>query len=74
MKKDNSQTDDEDLRPEYDLAQLKGGVRGKYLERYQAGANLALLAPEVRAAFPTDDAVNLALRSLMSTQNSAEPI
>ncbi len=29
------------------------------------GANLALLAPEVRAAFPTDEAVNDALRSLI---------
>jgi hypothetical protein len=58
-------TTDDDLRPQYDLSGLKGGVRGKYLERYRAGTNLALPAPEVRAAFPTDDAVNRALRSLM---------
>jgi hypothetical protein len=64
MKKNDSQTDD-DLRPEYDLTQLQGGVRGKYADRYKRGTNLALLAPEVRAAFPTDDAVNQALRSLM---------
>jgi hypothetical protein len=31
---------------------------------------LALLAPDVRAAFPTDDAVNQALRSLMEGQTS----
>jgi hypothetical protein len=60
--------DDDDLRPEYDLAELKGGVRGKYLARYRAGTNLALLAPDVRAAFPTDEAVNRALRSLMPSQ------
>jgi hypothetical protein len=59
----NSQGDE--LRSEYDPAELKGGVRGKYFSRYQAGTNLALLAPEVRAAFPTDDAVNEALRSLL---------
>jgi len=70
MKKDSKPTDDEDLRPEYDLSQLKGGVRGKYAERYRAGTNLALLAPEVRAAFPTDDAVNAALRSLMPGQHA----
>jgi hypothetical protein len=64
MSKDPNQADD-DLRPEYDLTQLKGGVQGKYAERYKKGTNLALLAPEVRAAFPTDDAVNQALRSLM---------
>ncbi len=60
----------EDLRPEYDLSLFKGGVRGKHLERYRAGTNLALLAPEVRAAFPTDEAVNEALRSLMPSQAS----
>jgi hypothetical protein len=60
----------DDLRPEYDLPQLRGGVRGKYLERYRAGTNLALLAPDVRAAFPTNEAVNEALRSLMQAQES----
>ena len=62
MTKDHA-TPDQDLRPEYDAAELKGGVRGKHLDRYRAGTNLALLAPNVRAAFPTDQAVNRALRS-----------
>jgi len=54
---------DDDLRPEYDLPQLlKGGVRGKYAERFRAGTNLVLLAPEVARAFPNDEAVNAALR------------
>ena len=57
--------ENDDLRPEYDLSKLKGGVRGKHLERYRAGTNLALLAPDVRAAFPSDEAVNEALRSLI---------
>ncbi len=61
---------DDDLRPEYDASVLTGGVRGKYLERYRAGTNLALLAPEVREAFPTDEAVNRALRSLMPARNA----
>lgn len=69
MKKDE-QSPDDDLRPEYDLSQLKGGIRGKYAERFRAGTNLALLAPEVRAAFPTDDAVNEALRSMMQNQTN----
>ena len=64
MKK-GSATKNDDLRPEYDLTTLKRGVRGKYFKRYQAGTNLALLAPDVRAAFPTDAAVNRALRSLL---------
>ena len=61
---------DDDLRPEYDASALTGGVRGTYLERYRAGTNLALLAPEVRAAFSTDEAVNRALRSLMQAQGA----
>jgi hypothetical protein len=71
MKKGKKKTADDDLRPEYNLAELKGGVRGKYLERYRAGTNLALLAPDVRAAFPTDEAVNEALRSLMKGRKPA---
>lgn len=57
---------DDEMRDEYDEGVLKDGVRGKYYERYRRGTNLALLAPDVRAAFPTDDAVNEALRSLMN--------
>ncbi|MEW5987394.1 MAG: hypothetical protein AB1791_12235 [Chloroflexota bacterium] len=57
---------EDELRPEYDLAQLlKGGVRGKYVERYRAGTNLILLAPDVAQAFPSEDAVNEALRLVM---------
>jgi hypothetical protein len=70
MKKDKATHDEDDLRPEYDLSKLKGGVRGKYLKRYRAGSNLALLAPEVRAAFPIDEAVNLALKGVMQGESS----
>ncbi len=65
MKTDDPKPEDDDLRDEYDPSVLKGGVRGKHLARYRAGTNLALLAPDVRAAFPTDEAVNQALRSIM---------
>lgn len=46
MKKTDVEAEDE-MRPEYDSSQLKGGVRGKYVERYRAGTNLALLEPDV---------------------------
>ncbi len=65
--------DEDDVRPEYDASVLQGGVRGKYLERYRAGTNLALLAPDVRAAFPDDEAVNRALRSLLHGRQPASP-
>ncbi|HHY58631.1 MAG TPA: hypothetical protein GYA08_24715 [Chloroflexi bacterium] len=65
--KTNDKTELEDeLRPEYDLdSLLKGGVRGKYVERYRAGTNLVLLDPDVAKAFPSATAVNEALRLVM---------
>lgn len=56
---------DDDLLPEYDLSQLRGGVRGKYFERYQANPpRVVRLDPDVATAFPTEAAVNAALRLL----------
>jgi hypothetical protein len=55
-----------DMRPEYDFASMKGGVRGKYAAQYRSGTNLVLLDPEVAAAFPTDAAVNRTLRAVLS--------
>ena len=53
----------DELRSEYDLDKiLKRGVQGKYAKRYREGTNLALLASDVAEAFPTDEAVNEALR------------
>ncbi len=56
----------DDMRPEYDFSQLKGRVRGKYVERYREGTNLVLLDSDVAAAFPDAKAVNEALRLLMN--------
>jgi hypothetical protein len=62
MKKNTGKSNDE-LRPEYNLKELlKGGVRGKYVERYRAGTNLVPLDPDVVKAFPDEAAINEALR------------
>jgi hypothetical protein len=55
----------DELRREYDLSKLKGGVRGRYTARYRAGTNLVLLSPDVAAHFPDERSVNKALRSLI---------
>jgi hypothetical protein len=55
----------DELRREYDLSRLKGGVRGKYVERYRAGTNLVLLSPDVAEYFPDEQSVNTALRTLI---------
>ncbi len=65
MNKNKTENLEDEMRPEYDLSQLKGKVRGKYVERYRAGTNLILLESDVQAAFPDAEAVNEALRMLM---------
>jgi hypothetical protein len=58
------------LRREYDLAKLKGGVRGKYYRRFSEGTNLVLIEPDIADAFPNAKAVNDALRVLVSVASS----
>ncbi len=70
MKKDET----DELRPEYRREDLGPGVRGKYFEAYQEGTNLVMLSPDVAKAFPTEQAVNDALRSLIEVaQRSLGP-
>jgi hypothetical protein len=64
MKKGN---DTDDLRPEYDFASMKGGVRGKYFRRVREGTNIVLIEADVADAFPTEAAVNEALRGILKT-------
>lgn len=63
MKKAKSRV--EDIRAEYKRSELGAGVRGKFYDQYQKGHNLVLLKPEVAAMFPTEEAVNDALLSLV---------
>ena len=63
----------DDLRPEYHREDLDPGVRGKYLESCRR-SNLVLLSPDVAQAFPTEEAVNEALRSLIElARRTARP-
>ena len=61
----------DELRSEYRRGDLGPGVRGKYFESFRSGTNLVLLEPDVARAFPTDEAVNNALRSFM--EGAMEP-
>lgn len=51
--------DADDMRPEYDL---RGGVRGKYYQRYRQGTNVVLLEPDLAKVFKDSSTVNRALR------------
>ena len=57
----------DDMRPEYDL---RGGVRGKYYERYKQGTNVVLLEPDMAKVFRDSATVNEALRQYLSEHGS----
>ena len=55
------------MRSEYEF---RGGVRGKYAERYAAGSNVVVLDPDVAERFKTSEDVNRALRELTDKEAS----
>lgn len=70
MKK-SVQTPDPDMRDEYDFSK---GVRGKYAQKYTEGTNIVVLEPDVAAVFPTSEAVNEALRTLIRLMQQSEKV
>lgn len=63
----------DDLRPEYDFAVMKGGVRGKHAGRLlEEGSNVVLLDPDVAEAFPSEASVNEALRGVLNTTRNVK--
>jgi len=57
--------DDYELRDEYDFSRMSIVAKGRYTPERRAGKNVVLLAPDVAQAFPSDDAVNEALRLVL---------
>ena len=60
----------EEMRTEYRREDLGKGVRGKHFAEFKKGSNLVLLTPEMSKVFPTNEAVNAALSSLVSVARS----
>ena len=58
-----------EMMAEYDFST---GVRGKYADAYRRRTNVALLDPDVAAAFPDSKSVNDALRALVAIAERAE--
>jgi len=58
-------TENDDLRKEYDLETLGKGTRGKYREAYEKGTNVIMLPPDIAKSFPTQESVTRALRWLI---------
>jgi hypothetical protein len=55
-------SDDDEMRPEYDFS---GGIRGRHVERYANAANFVVLDPDVVEVFPDSESVNRALSTLI---------
>lgn len=64
MQKQNDPNDYE-LRDEYDLSKMTILPRGRFAPERRVGTNVVVLAPDVSEAFPTDEAVNEALRLVL---------
>lgn len=65
MKKASTKMADQEI-PELKREQLGKGVRGKYLKHFTQGSNVVLLEPEIQKAFPTSEAVNRALATMLA--------
>jgi hypothetical protein len=61
----------DEMRTEYRREALGKGVRGKHYAEFTKGSNLVLLTPELAKIFPTNEAVNAALGSLVGVARSA---
>ncbi len=58
--------------PELKREQLGVGTRGKYYKRFLQGSNVVVLQPEIYKAFPTSEAVNKALASVLAFAKEAQ--
>jgi len=74
MKNNSAKTKVDELRREYDLTTLKGGIRGKYYKQATAGTNLVLIDPDLAKRFPDSQSVNRALRLLLDAAGIGQKI
>ena len=73
MKKVSTKMVDQDI-PELKREQLGKGVRGKHLKHFMQGSNVVVLQPEILKAFPTSEAVNKALASMLAFAQEAQSL
>jgi hypothetical protein len=59
------------MRAEYRREDLGKRIRGKHFAEFAKGSNPVILTPELSKIFPTTEAVNAALSSLVGVARSA---
>jgi hypothetical protein len=76
MKKNSTKKqDDYDLKEEYELSKMTILPKGRFDPKRRIGNNVVILEPDIAKAYPSDEAVNEALRLLLKasklSQNTA---
>ena len=64
---------DDEMRTEYTRADLGPLVRGKYAAPYAKATNIVVIEPALTKAFPNNEAVNDALRTLLAVGHRRYP-
>jgi hypothetical protein len=73
MKKTSTKKAEQDI-PVLKREQLGKGVRGKYFQQYTQQSNVVVLKPEILKAFPTSEAVNKALASMIQFSEDTQSL
>ena len=73
MKKNSTKKqDDYELQKEYDLSKMTVLPKGRFDPKRRIGNNIVLLEPDIAKAFPSDEAVNEALRLLLKASKLSQ--
>lgn len=67
-----SDPDNYELNDEYDLSKMTVVAKGRYAPEKRLGKNLIILDPDVAEAFPSNEAVNAALRLVIQISRIPE--
>ena len=73
MKKISTKKTSQDI-PVLKREQLGTGVRGKYFQQYANDSNVVVLKPEIQKAFPSSEAVNKALASMLAFSKDTQKL
>lgn len=65
---------DKEMRAEYKRSDFAKLERGKFFKEVTKGTSVVLLDPELAKAFPTSEAVNKALASMLAFAQEAQAL
>jgi hypothetical protein len=73
MKKNSTKKqDDYELKEEYELSKMTILPKGRFDPKRRIGNNVVVLEPDIAKAYPSDEAVNEALRLLLKASKLSQ--